>query len=115
MMAGAMRASKTQASTHKTLANHEVVVLATYLAGGRISYTDIEDIAVKANIAWRRRFADWRARRCCIIGEWRRSSAHLHRPWCRCTILYDIAAWRSKLAHQVAGASTWRKSFSNGT
>ena len=33
----------------RTLANHEVVVLATYLAGGRTAYTDTEDIAVKAN------------------------------------------------------------------
>src|SRR6266436_9656119 len=44
-----MPASKTKSSTQKSLANHEVVVLATYLAGGRTSYTDTEDIAVKAN------------------------------------------------------------------
>jgi hypothetical protein len=40
---------KTKPSSAGTLANHEVVVLATYLAGGRTSYTDTEDIAVKAN------------------------------------------------------------------
>ncbi|MFZ2068557.1 MAG: hypothetical protein WAV27_21505, partial [Xanthobacteraceae bacterium] len=43
----------------KPLANHEVVVLATYLAGGRTSYTDTEDIAVKANEIAPGRFA-WR-------------------------------------------------------
>ena len=42
-----------------TLANHEVVVLATYLAGGRTSYTDTEDIAVKANEIAAGRFT-WR-------------------------------------------------------
>lgn len=43
----------------KPLTNHEVVVLATYLAGGRTSYTDTEDIAVKANEIAPGRFA-WR-------------------------------------------------------
>ena len=32
-----------------TFANHELVVLATYLAGGGNSYADTEDIAIKAN------------------------------------------------------------------
>jgi hypothetical protein len=44
-----MRATKTKSSAQKFLANHEVVVLATYLAGGRTGYTDTEDIAIKAN------------------------------------------------------------------
>jgi len=48
-MARTMRATKIKSSTQKSLANHEVVVLATYLAGGKTAYTDTEDIAVKAN------------------------------------------------------------------
>ena len=44
-----MRTTKTKSSAQKTFANHEVVVLATYLAGGKTAYTDTEDIAVKAN------------------------------------------------------------------
>lgn len=44
-----MPASKTKSSPQKALANHELVVLATYLAGGGTSYTDTEDIAIKAN------------------------------------------------------------------
>jgi hypothetical protein len=44
-----MRSPKTKSSAQKTFANHEVVVLATYLAGGKTAYTDTEDIAVKAN------------------------------------------------------------------
>ena len=47
---GSSKSSRDQDVTSpRTLANHEVVVLATYLAGGRTSYTDTEDIAVKAN------------------------------------------------------------------
>jgi hypothetical protein len=44
-----MRSPKTKSLTPKTFANHEVVVLATYLAGGKTAYTDTEDIAMKAN------------------------------------------------------------------
>ena len=40
-------------------ANHEVVTLATYLAGGRSTYVDTEDIAMKANELAPGRFA-WR-------------------------------------------------------
>src|ERR1700687_1391053 len=46
-MAGTMRSTKTK--SQKPFANHEGVVLATYLAGGKTAYTDTEDIAVKAN------------------------------------------------------------------
>jgi hypothetical protein len=41
--------TKSTSSLRKALANHEIVVLATYLAGGRSIYTDTEDIAFKAN------------------------------------------------------------------
>ncbi len=44
-----MRSPKTKSSTQKTFANYEVVVMATYLAGGKTTYADTEDIAVKAN------------------------------------------------------------------
>jgi hypothetical protein len=52
---GAMvkRANKTNgvqsASSGHLFANHELVVLATYLAGGAKAVSDTEDIAVKAN------------------------------------------------------------------
>jgi hypothetical protein len=59
LMATRMRATKTKSrpsiktkptsSLRKALANHEIVVLATYLAGGKSIYTDTEDIAFKAN------------------------------------------------------------------
>jgi hypothetical protein len=48
-MATTMGVTKTKSSTGKALANHEIVVLATYLAGGKSMYTDTEDIAFKAN------------------------------------------------------------------
>jgi hypothetical protein len=54
-----MRTAKSTPVAQKTFANHEVVVLATYLAGGRATYTDTEDIAVKANEIAPGRFA-WR-------------------------------------------------------
>jgi hypothetical protein len=41
------------------MANHEIVVLAAYLAGGQYSYVDTEDIAVKANEIAPGRFS-WR-------------------------------------------------------
>jgi hypothetical protein len=44
-----MRSPKSKSSAQKIFANHEVVVLATYLAGGKSAYTDTEDVAVKAN------------------------------------------------------------------
>jgi hypothetical protein len=44
-----MRTTNTKSPARKALANREVVVLATYLAGGRTAYADTEDIAVKAN------------------------------------------------------------------
>lgn len=53
-----MRSSKRR-KAEKALANHEVVVLATYLAGGNESYTDTEDIAVKASEIAPGRFS-WR-------------------------------------------------------
>ena len=37
------------ASSHHSFANHELVVLATYLAGGAKAASDTEDIAIKAN------------------------------------------------------------------
>jgi hypothetical protein len=49
MTSRAVRAIKTKSSAQKELTNHEVVVLATYLAGGESGYTDTEDIAIKAN------------------------------------------------------------------
>jgi len=49
----AKRAEKTNgsqpASSNHPLANHELVVLATYLAGGAKAASDTEDIAIKAN------------------------------------------------------------------
>ena len=54
-----MRTAKTKPSARKTLANHELVVLAAYLTGGKASYADTEDIAVKANEIAPGRFA-WR-------------------------------------------------------
>jgi hypothetical protein len=44
-----MRTPRTKSSTKKTFANHEVVVVAAYLAGSKTAYTDTEEIAVKAN------------------------------------------------------------------
>jgi hypothetical protein len=44
-----MRSPRTKSSTKKTFANHEVVVVAAYLAGSKTAYTDTEEIAVKAN------------------------------------------------------------------
>jgi hypothetical protein len=44
-----VRKSKTVKTEVTVFPNHEMVVLATYLAGGRNSYADTEDIAVKAN------------------------------------------------------------------
>jgi hypothetical protein len=58
-MAETMRSTKTKSSTQKSFATHEIVVLATYLAGGKTAYTDTEDIAVKANEIAPGRFA-WR-------------------------------------------------------
>lgn len=43
-----MRATKPKMAG-RTYANHEIVVLATFLAGGQSGYADTEDIAVKAN------------------------------------------------------------------
>ena len=37
------------ASSGHSFANHELVVLATYLAGGAKAASDTEDIAIKAN------------------------------------------------------------------
>src|SRR5271154_2187615 len=54
-----MRSPKTKSSTQKAFANHEVVVMATYFAGGKTAYTDTEDIAVKANEIAPGRFS-WR-------------------------------------------------------
>jgi hypothetical protein len=46
-------------STRRGLANHELVVLATYLAGGHSAVADTEDIAIKANELAPGRFS-WR-------------------------------------------------------
>jgi hypothetical protein len=54
-----MRTGKSTPLAQKTFANHEVVVFAAYMAGGRATYTDTEDIAVKANEIAPGRFA-WR-------------------------------------------------------
>jgi len=54
-----MRTAKSKPSAQKILANHELVVIAAYLAGGKATYTDTEDIAVKANEIAPGRFA-WR-------------------------------------------------------
>jgi hypothetical protein len=60
LMAKTMRSTRPKSPTQKSFANHEIVVLATYLAGGKTAYTDTEDIAVKANeiapgkFAWRK-------------------------------------------------------------
>ena len=54
-----MRTAKSKPSPQKTLTNHEIVVIAAYLAGGKATYTDTEDIAVKANEIAPGRFA-WR-------------------------------------------------------
>lgn len=43
------RPTKSKANTQLDLANHEIVVLAAYLAGAWYKYVDTEDIAVKAN------------------------------------------------------------------
>jgi hypothetical protein len=51
--------AKNQKRTQSDLANHEMVTLATYLAGGKSVYADTEDIAVKANEIAPGRFA-WR-------------------------------------------------------
>ena len=40
------RAQK-QSTTHLT--NHDIIVLAVYLVGGRFRHVDLEDVAVKAN------------------------------------------------------------------
>ena len=44
-----MRKSKTVKTEATVFPNDEMVVFATYLAGGRNAYADTEDIAVKAN------------------------------------------------------------------
>jgi hypothetical protein len=44
-----MRPTRIKSGTDKALTNYELVVLATYLAGGKAAYTDTEDVAVKAN------------------------------------------------------------------
>jgi len=44
-----MKRAAKQKKTRTSLANHEIVVLATFLAGGQREYVDTEDIAVKAN------------------------------------------------------------------
>ena len=53
------RATKPKSPKQIALANHEVVVLATYLAGGQATYADTEDIAIKANEIAPTRF-NWR-------------------------------------------------------
>ena len=45
---GGKKAVKQKKST-ADLANHEIAVIATYLAGGQYRYVDTEDIAMKAN------------------------------------------------------------------
>ena len=45
----AVRGNKTNVQSEDTFANHELVVLAAYLAGGSDSYADTEDVAIKAN------------------------------------------------------------------
>ena len=59
MMARTIRATKAKLSIQKALANYEIVVLAAHFAGGRVSYADTEDIAVKANAIAPGRFT-WR-------------------------------------------------------
>jgi hypothetical protein len=54
-----MRTKQRKMPSRDTFANHELVVLATYLAGGSGSYADTEDIAIKANEIAPGRFA-WR-------------------------------------------------------
>jgi hypothetical protein len=45
-----MRKTKNNRGAQKTFTNYEIVALAAYLAGAKASYTDTEDIAVKANV-----------------------------------------------------------------
>jgi hypothetical protein len=53
------RKQNTKTETAKTFANHEVVVLAAYLAGAQSTAADTEDIAIKADELAPGRFA-WR-------------------------------------------------------
>lgn len=54
-----MQSAKSKKVRQSALANHELVTLATYLAGGTSAYADTEDIAIKANEIAPGRFA-WR-------------------------------------------------------
>jgi hypothetical protein len=51
--------TKNKKKAQTDLANHEIVTLATYLAGGRSNYANTEDIAIKASEIAPGRFA-WR-------------------------------------------------------
>src|SRR5438046_284213 len=44
-----MKSKKLKAPAARVFTNHEVVVVAAYLAGGDSSYSDTEDVAMKAN------------------------------------------------------------------
>src|SRR5256885_16251843 len=69
------------------LANHELVVLAAYLAGSASGYSDTEDIAIKANTIAPGRFA-WR--------KYKRSEEHTSELQSPCNLVCRLLLEKKK-------------------